>query len=133
MARVKDPAIVKDELQNLLGGLAKELNRRIYGEAGVPWGTKFADIEELAVQIGDEISRGMIEQAVTGQAGDVPAEAESCSVCGVPVRPTEAQEPRGVQTRVGTAHWNEPKRYCPKCRAAFFPSVPSAGNRPGEL
>ena len=75
MARVKDPAVVKDELQNLLGCLAKELNRRIYGEGGIPWGTKFADIEELAVKIGQEISRGMIEQGVGRQADDVPPEA----------------------------------------------------------
>jgi hypothetical protein len=128
MARVKDPAAVKDELQNLLGGLAKELNRRVYGEGGIPWGTKFADIEELAVQIGQEISRGMIEQGVGRQADDVPPEVESCSGCGVSVEPSNAIEPRGVQTRVGTAQWNEPKRYCRKCRAAFFPSVPSAGN-----
>ena len=128
MARVKDPTVVKDDLQNLLSGLAKELNRRIYGEEGIPWGTKFADIEELAVQIGQEISRGMIEQGVGRQADDVPPEAESCSGCGVSVKPTDAHERRGVQTRVGTAHWNEPKRYCPKCRAAFFPSVPSAGD-----
>jgi hypothetical protein len=128
MARVKAPAVVKDELQNLLGGLAKELNRRIYGDGGIPWGTKFADIEELAVQIGQEISREMIEQGVGRQADDVPSEAEICSGCGVSVQPTDANEPRGVQTRVGTVHWNEPKRYCPKCRAAFFPSVSSAGD-----
>jgi hypothetical protein len=128
MARVKDPAVVKDDLQNLLTGLAKELNRRIYGEGGIPWGTKFADIEELAVQIGEEISRGMIEQGVGRQANDVPPEAESCSGCGVSVEVTDANEPRGVQTQVGTAHWNEPKRYCPKCRAAFFPSVSIAGD-----
>jgi hypothetical protein len=128
MARVKDPAVVEDDLQNLLSGLAKELNSRIYGDGGISWGTKFADIEELAVQIGEEISRGMIEQGVGRQADDVPPEAESCSGCGVSVEPTDANEPRSLQTRVGTAHWNEPKRYCPKCRAAFFPSVPIAGN-----
>jgi hypothetical protein len=128
MARVKDPAVVKDDLQNLLTGLAKELNRRIYGEGGIPWGTKFADIEELAVQIGQEISRGMIEQGVGRQADGVPPEAETCSGCGVLVEPTNASEPRGVQTQVGTARWNEPKCYCPKCRAAFFPSVSSAGD-----
>jgi hypothetical protein len=128
MARVKDPAVVKDDLQNLLGGLAKELNRRIYGEGGIPWGTKFAEIEELAVQIGQEISKGMIEQGVGRQAQDVPPEAETCSGCGVSVKPTDANEPRGVQTRVGAVQWNEPKRYCPKCRAAFFPSVPSTGD-----
>ncbi len=128
MARVKAPMVIKDELQNLLGGLAKELNRRIYGEGGIPWGTKFADIEELAVQIGQESSRGMIEQGVGRQADDVPPEAESCSGCGGSVGPSDANEPRGVLTRVGTAQWNEPKRYCPKCRAAFFPSVPSVGD-----
>jgi hypothetical protein len=64
MVRVKDPAVIKDDLQNLLGGLARELNRRIYGEGGIPWGTKFADIEELAVQIGRVISREMIEPGV---------------------------------------------------------------------
>ena len=42
MARVKDPMAVKDDLQNLLGGLAKELNRLIYAEGGISWGTKFA-------------------------------------------------------------------------------------------
>lgn len=128
MACVKDPAVVKVELQNLLGGLAKDLNRRIYGEEGIPWGTKFADIEELAVQIGRELSRGMIEQGVGRQADHVPPEAESCSGCGVSVPPADAKEPRGVQTRIGTAQWDEPKRFCPKCRAAFFPSIPRTGN-----
>jgi hypothetical protein len=126
MAHATDPAVVKDDLQNLLQGFAKELNRRIYGEKGIPWGTKFADIEELAVQIGQEISRGMIEQGVGRQADDVPSEAEMCSGCGGPVQPTDGTEPRNVTTRVGSAQWDEPKRYCPKCRAAFFPSVPSA-------
>jgi hypothetical protein len=125
MAQAKDPAIVKDDLQILLQGLAKDLNRRIYGEKGVAWGTKFADIEELAVQIGQEISRGMIEQAVRRQADDVPSEAESCSGCGGPVQSTDATEPRRVTTRVGAAQWDEPKHYCPKCLAAFFPSVSS--------
>ena len=128
MAHVKDAAVVKDDLRNLLGGLAKDLNRRIYGEEGIPWGTKFVDIEELAVQIGREISREMIEQGVGRQALEVPPEAESCGGCGDSLKPTDANEPRGVETRVGTANWSEPKRYCPRCRAAFFPSVPSVGD-----
>jgi hypothetical protein len=97
MARVKDPAVVRDDLQDLLSGLAKELNRRTYGEEGIPWGTKFGDIEELAVQIGHEISRAMIEQRVGRQANDVPSAAESRSGCGVSVEPTDANEPRDVQ------------------------------------
>jgi hypothetical protein len=34
MARVKDPAFVKDDLQNLLVGLAKVLNRRHLRQGG---------------------------------------------------------------------------------------------------
>ena len=123
MARVKDPSVVKDDLQNLLGGLAKDLNRRIYGEGGIPWGTKFADLEDIAVQLGQAVSQNMIEMAVARQATSVPSEAEMCSGCGGPVAPTDATEPRAMTTQVGTAQWMEPKRYCPKCRAAFFPSV----------
>jgi hypothetical protein len=121
----KDPAVVKDDLQFRLQVLAKDLNRRIYGERGTPWGTKFVDIEELAVQIGQEISRSMIEQAVGRQADDIPSEAETSSGCGGLVHSIDATELRGVTTRVGTAQWNEPKCYCPKCRAAFCPSVSS--------
>jgi hypothetical protein len=36
-----------------------------------------------------------------------------------------------VQTRAGTAVWFEPEGYCPRCRRAFFPSVPKPGDRPG--
>jgi hypothetical protein len=35
MARAKSTAVVKDEMQNLLGGLAKDLNRRIHGGNGI--------------------------------------------------------------------------------------------------
>jgi hypothetical protein len=44
MARVKEPAVVQDDLQNLFGGLAEDLNRLIYGEGRIPWETKFADV-----------------------------------------------------------------------------------------
>jgi hypothetical protein len=46
------PAVVEDDLRNLLGGLAEDLNRRIDGKGDILWGTKFADIKELAIQIG---------------------------------------------------------------------------------
>jgi hypothetical protein len=128
MAHVKAPSIVKDELQNLLRGLAKELNRRVYGTEGVPWGTRFADIEEMAVQIGQVISLNMVEEGLASQPDDVPPEAKACSGCGGLVKPTGTAEPRAVITSVGTATWNDPQYYCPKCRAAFFPSVPRAGD-----
>ncbi len=127
MAHAKAPAIVKDELQNLLRGLAKDLNSRIYGPNGVPWGTKFADIEEMAVQIGQALSLNMVEQGLASQPAAVPPEAQACSKCGGSVQATGA-EPRAMTTTVGEALWEDPKYYCPTCRAAFFPSVPRAGH-----
>ena len=71
---------------------------------------------------------GMINQALANQAQAVPQAAETCGVCGEAVQSGPPPEPRAVTTMVGQARWQEPKRYCPKCRAAFFPSVPEFGD-----
>ncbi len=128
MASMADPKVAKAELENLLQGVAKQLIHRVYGPAGMPWGTKFADLEELAVQLGQAVSQSMIDQALARQADTVPVEAESCSGCGSVLDPAGGVEPRAVATQVGTARWEEPKRDCPHCRAAFFPSVPGVGD-----
>ena len=128
MALPVDPSVAKSELENLLQGVAKQLIHRVYGPEGMPWGTKFADLEELAVQLGQAISESMIDQALVRQAAAVPLEVNTCSVCGTSLDPTGDTEPRAVTTQVGTARWEEPKRHCPRCRAAFFPSVPGVGD-----
>jgi hypothetical protein len=128
MARPVDPSVAKAELENLLHGVAKQLIHRVYGPEGMPWGTKFTNLEELAVQLGQAISESMIDQALVRQAAAVPIEANTCGACGTPLEPTEGTEPRAVATQVGTARWEEPKRYCPRCRAAFFPPIPGAGD-----
>ncbi len=126
MAHTIDPRVVKAELENLLQGVAKQLIHRVYGSEGMPWGTKFVELEELAVQLGQAVSASMIDQALARQAAAVPPEADCCSACDARLDPGESIEPRAVATQVGSARWNEPKRYCPKCRAAFFPSVARA-------
>ena len=83
---------------------------------------------ELAVQIGRAVSRSMINQAVVNQAEHVPETAETCGVCGAAVQYGPPPEPRTLTTTVGSVQWSEPKRYCPKCRAAFFPSGPEFGD-----
>jgi len=128
MARPVGPSVAKAELENLLQGVAKQLIHRVYGPEGMPWGTKFVELEELAVQLGQAISENMIDQALARQAAVVPVQANSCSACGTQLDPAGCTEPRAVATQVGTARWDEPKRYCPRCRAAFFPSIPGAGD-----
>jgi hypothetical protein len=128
MAQAQDKSVVMADLENYLKGVAKHFIERVYGAEGLPWGTKFADLEEIAVQLGQAVSRNMIEQAVVRQVAAVPAEAEWCSGCDGPITPIEHVEPRAVTTQVGTARWDEPKRSCPRCRAAFFPSVAEFGD-----
>jgi hypothetical protein len=128
MARKSDVASGISAEQTLIDGTAKYFIEKLYGPDGMPWGTRFADLEELSFQLGQAISRSMMDQALTRQSQTVPPEAEICSGCGGHVAPTADTEPRAVLTRMGTAHWPEPKRYCPRCRAAFFPSDPGVGD-----
>lgn len=128
MARKSDVASRIDAEQTLIDGTAKYFIEKLYGPDGMPWGTRFADLEELSFQLGQAISRAMMDQALTRQGQAVPSEAETCSGCGGPVEPTDDTQPRAVLTRMGTAHWPEPKRYCPRCRAAFFPSDAGIGH-----
>ena len=128
MARKLDPAVAVQDQENLIQGVAKHFLQKLYGPEGMPWGTKFSELEELAIQIGQAVSRNMINQVVVNQAHQVPQTAEVCGVCGTAVQSGPPLEPRALTTTVGTARWSEPKRYCPQCRAAFFPSVPESGD-----
>ena len=69
----------------------------------------------------------MMDQALANQAQNVPEAAETCGVCGGTVRSGPRPEPRAMATTVGQVRWEEPERYCPRCRAAFFPSIPRFG------
>lgn len=121
MAHTTDPAAIVVDQETLIQGVAKHFVQKVFGLEGMPWGTKFSDLEELAVQIGQAVSRSMMDQALAGQAQAEPAVAPVCGVCGTTVQAGPPGEPRAVTTTVGTVDWIEPKRYCPTCRAAFFP------------
>ena len=70
----------------------------------------------------------MMDQALANQAQNVPEAAKTCGVCGETVRSGPRPEPRAMATTVGQVCWEEPERYCPRCRAAFFPSIPRFGD-----
>lgn len=128
MAHIVDPASVVLDQETLIQGVAKHFLLKVFGPEGLPWGTHFSDLEELSAQIGQAISRAIMDRALAEQAQTVPETAETCGVCGTAVQTGPPGHPRTVTTTVGTVSWTEPERYCPKCRAAFFPSVP----RPGD-
>ena len=115
------------EQQVFLDGVAKNLADKLYGPAGPPWGTSFMDLEEVAVQLGQAITRELLNRSLARQA-EVTAETV-CPTCQSESTVREP-EPRTLTTRAGPVDWDEPRRHCPRCRRSFFPSVPRVGDRP---
>jgi hypothetical protein len=122
----KDAAAIRKEFQDRLGQMARELGRELYPD-GLPRGTKFSELEDIAGVLGDEMARQLIEIHVRGQADDWPEdELGECPVCGGAARKAP-DEPRVLTTTRGDVAWKQRVGNCPRCRRAFFPSEPGAG------
>lgn len=118
------------ELRPVVASAAKNLLHHLYGPDGPPWGTSFADLEDLLVKLSRSLGTEMLQQALQRQADrPVPAELQHCPDCSGPLQLLDP-EPRSVHTRTGTADWQEPARHCPRCRRDFFPSKQEPGHRP---
>ena len=116
---------IDEKLHDRIKAIAQDLRREFYGASGTPtWGTKFTEIEDVGVEIGDLLAREVIGQSLEDQASsmDVPQ-----TVTG-PDGEAGVVEPRIIQTRRGEVAWPEPKGYDKPSRKAFFPSVASSGD-----
>jgi hypothetical protein len=122
MATSADPTPQVTALQPTLQAAAKNVLFHLYGEAGPPWGTSFADLEELALRLGHTLAAELLRQGLARQAATPPLHAGACPTCGGPLDAADP-EPRTVTTRAGEVGWQEPQSYCGSCRKAFFPSV----------
>jgi hypothetical protein len=122
----KDAVSIRNQLQPRLAQMARELGREVYPD-GLPRGTKFSELEDIAGALGDEIARHLIEANVAEQADGWPEqELGECPLCGGPARKAP-DEPRVLKTTRGDVAWTERIGNCPRCRRAFFPSEPGAG------
>lgn len=122
----KQAGAVPDQLRPRLEQMARELGREIYPD-GLPRGTKFSELEDIAGNLGDEIARQLIQSQVLEQAEDWPDdELGQCPACGGPARKAPDQ-PRVLTTTRGDLTWTERIANCPQCRRAFSPSEPVIG------
>jgi hypothetical protein len=122
----KDAAAIRRGYQARLAEIARDLGKALY-PGGLPRGTKFSELEEIAGVLGDEMARLLIEGQVGEQAEGWPEEElGECPACGGPAREAP-DEPRVLQTTRGEVAWKERARNCPSCRRAFFPSGPGPG------
>lgn len=127
MARM-DASELLNALAPSLRAAAKNVLHHAYGPDGLPWGTRFSDAEDLAVQVGDLLAREILQLALQGQAARPrPDELTACPSCGGPLEGRPAQ-PRTVLSRRGDVSWDEPNCFCTRCRRAFSPS--DQGPRP---
>jgi len=120
---------ISQQLQERIEALAAELRYEVHGPRGCPpWGTKFVDMEQETTEIGDAIACAMLSQSLREQAEIDGHTAGKCSGCGEPI-PLQEIAGRLLQAKRGEAAWQESFGRCKRCRKAFFPSLPSLGNR----
>jgi hypothetical protein len=129
MARTTTTRPDVDPHRLYLSGVAKNLADKLYGPAGPPRGTTFAELEDLTVQVFQTLSQEMLTTILARQATTQSAATDDCPTCGQPATP-EDPVPRVITTRVGEAAWDEPRRHCLRCRRSFFPSEPQSGRGP---
>lgn len=116
---------VSPEVAVELVDLARQMRRLIYGGDGVPeWGTKFSQIETESLEVGRELSRLMMEQAVGEQSQRVPSSTLEEADSGEPAA-VIGTEPSVLETTAGEVQWKQPKTRLSKARRDFFPSGPS--------
>jgi hypothetical protein len=130
MAKATKKVDIPDEVRPVVAAAAKNLANHLWGSQGPAWGTSFATLEGLTAQITELLGSQLLHQALQRQAErPLPEPLRACPACSGPLdeRPPE---PRSVHTTLGTADWQEPARYCPRCRRAFSPSEQEPGHRP---
>ena len=135
MALTKKRTTQVEQLRPYLEGVGKNLTDKLYGPAGLPWGTKLAELEALLLEIRDILTEKMLAEALSRQAAthpERPLTYRGCPGCQEPITCTD-HNPRLVTTEAGEAQWSEPEGYCQRCRQAFFPSDPEPGDRPQQL
>src|SRR4051794_11666475 len=111
-------------------GWGKVVSRRAYGEDGPGPDIDFDSIESLAVEIGQAVIRGAIEEALKTQ-WKLLGDHQPCPACARDCPVDTAS--RTIQARGGTIQYNEPLCHCRACRRDFFPSAPELAARLARL
>lgn len=85
----------------------------------------FAERENRACELGDGLTRLLLEEHLGADEAADPGVEVACPICGQPVlcpSPEKAEmERRQMRTRRGTVEYERAARRCPHCRRVFFP------------
>ena len=116
-----------EQFQERLRLAVREALQRVLAEGDLPEAeegeARFTTIETLALAAGDAVSLEVFEQQLAESGMGPP----HCPRCGFEGRRIRCRD-RKLQTRRGLdVPLSEQECYCPGCRRAFFPALPSSG------
>ncbi len=109
------------QLRDMAYGWGKIASRRAYGDDGPGLDIDFDSIESLAVDVGQAVVRGVIEEILKTQLKRL-GDHQSCPECSRAC-PVDTKS-RSIQVRGSTIEYDEPVCHCPACRRDFFPGTP---------
>jgi uncharacterized protein with PIN domain len=106
--------------------LAEKAFERMFGSDGQNGLVTFAEREERACELSDELARWLMAEHLGQDSIGQDTVAGDCPICGGPVQYASAeqarQEVRELMTRRGKIeYWRSAVR-CPRCRKIFFPA-----------
>ena len=85
----------------------------------------FTQREDRACELGDAMTRRLLEEHLGADEAATPGVLVACPICGRPVRCDDPEkvelENRGVLTRRGKVDFERAARSCKPCRRIFFP------------
>jgi hypothetical protein len=85
----------------------------------------FEEREERACELGDGLTRRLLEEHLEADDAADPGVEVTCPICGGPVHcdsPEQAEmERRELLTRRGKVEYERAARRCKRCRRIFFP------------
>lgn len=122
------PRMTREELRKRRQEFQEEAGRafdRMLGGDGQNGLVTFAQREDRACELGDALTRRLIEDHLEADDAADPGATVDCPICGGPVHCEEPEkarlEVREVRTRRGTVQYERAARRCSRCRRIFFP------------
>jgi hypothetical protein len=117
-----------DELKAEIAKLSRELAERQLKDiaSDEQYGSRFEAAEVLSAEIGDTVSRELLEHQARLVNDQRPPDVDcKCPQCQQPAGLKRIRK-RQLQTIRGQIEIPEPEHYCKKCRRSFFPSDATA-------
>jgi uncharacterized protein with PIN domain len=115
-----------DQKRKAFVALAENAFDRMFGPDGQNGLVTFAQREERACEVSDELARWLMAEHLGQDPAGQGRVRGDCPICGGPVQYASAeqarQEVRELMTRRGKIEYRRAAIRCPRCRKIFFPA-----------